>query len=58
MTGFWIAILVLVLVVVGVSVLVGMNLKPSRRHKASREEMLALKASGAFKHRKSNMDGE
>ena len=58
MTGFWIGIVVLVLVVIGASVLVGMNLKPSRKHRASREEMLALKASGAFKHRKSNMDSE
>lgn len=58
MTMFWIAILVVVLVIVGVSVLVGMNLKDSGRHKASREEMLALKTSGAFSQRKSNMDGE
>ena len=58
MTSFWIAILVLVLVVIGASVLVAANLKPSRRHRASREEILALKTSGAFKHRKSNLDGE
>jgi hypothetical protein len=58
MTTFWIAILVMVLAIVGVSVAVGMSLKDSTRHRASREEMLALKTSGAFSHRKSNMDGE
>jgi|CXWL01.1.fsa_nt_gi hypothetical protein len=54
MTMFWVGIVVLVLVVVGASVLVGLNLKSSRRHRASRDEMLALKSSGAFDHRKSN----
>lgn len=47
--------LLAVAVIVGVSVLVGLQLKNSRRHKVEREEMLALKASGAFTHRKSNM---
>lgn len=51
---FWFWILVLTLVVVGASVLVGLNLKNSKQHRASREEMLALKSSGAFSHRKSN----
>lgn len=50
---FWLWILGLVGVVVGASVLVGLNLKDSRKHRTSREEMLALKSSGAFKHRKS-----
>jgi hypothetical protein len=53
---FWIAIVILMLVIIGISVLVGLNLKNSRKHRASREEMLALKTSGAFEHRKSNMD--
>jgi hypothetical protein len=52
---FWFWILLLVLVVVGASVLVGLRLKDSRRHKVTREEMLALKSSGAFQHRKSNL---
>lgn len=51
--AFWIGIVVLVLVVIGVSVLVGLNLKPSRRHKLSQKEMMALKTSGALDHRKS-----
>lgn len=55
MTGFWIAIAVMVLAIVGVSVLVGRSLKPGAKHKLSREEMMALKTSGALKHRKSNM---
>jgi ABC-type Na+ efflux pump permease subunit len=55
MTGFWIGIVVLVLVVVGVSVIVGLTMKPARKHKLSREEMLALKTSGALDSRKSGM---
>ncbi len=51
---FWVWILVMMLAVIGVSVLVGMNLKSSRKHRASRAEMAALKTSGAFEHRKSN----
>jgi|CXWL01.1.fsa_nt_gi hypothetical protein len=50
---FWVGILIAVLIVIGVSVLVGLNLKNSKRHRASREEMLALKTSGAFTDRKS-----
>jgi uncharacterized membrane protein len=56
MTGFWIGIVVLVLVVVGVSVIVGLVVKPPRKHKLSREEMLALKTSGALENRKSGMN--
>jgi hypothetical protein len=53
-TGFWIGILVVFLLVIGASVLVGLSLKNSRRHRVRRKEMLALKSSGAFEHRKSN----
>jgi hypothetical protein len=56
-SGFWIGIFLTVVFVIGVSVLIGKVLsRPrtpqtnSRRH----EEMMALKASGALKHRKSN----
>lgn len=58
MTGFWIFVVLAVLAIIGVSVLVGLNLKDSREHKASRAEMMALKSSGAFKERKSSMNGE
>ncbi len=51
---FWVWILLLMLIIIGVSVLVGLNLKSSRKHRASRAEIDALKASGAFPHRKSN----
>jgi hypothetical protein len=54
MTGFWIGILVLVLVVVGVSVLVGLTMRPARKHKLTQDEMLALKTSGALDHRKTS----
>lgn len=58
MTGFWIAIVLVVLAIVGVSVVAGRALgKPkgplSRDQQA---QMTALKASGALKHRKSNRD--
>jgi len=53
--GFWIGILITVLVVVGASVLVGKTLSSPRGEPRSRaEKMHALKASGALKHRKSN----
>lgn len=52
---FWVWILGIVLVIIGASVFIGLKLKNNRRHKVSREEMLALKASGAFQHRKSNL---
>ena len=51
---FWIWMLFLMLAIIGVSVLVGVNLKDSRKHRASRAEIAALKTSGAFDHRKSN----
>ncbi|HRP09567.1 MAG TPA: hypothetical protein PLK37_00875 [Terricaulis sp.] len=52
---FWIWILVLMLVVVGLSVAVGAALT-KRRPKVDprKDKMMALKASGAFPHRKSN----
>ncbi|MBL8537890.1 MAG: hypothetical protein JNM59_10850 [Hyphomonadaceae bacterium] len=56
--GFWISIAVMVVIVVGVSVLVGMNVKDGRKHRLSRDEMMALKTSGAFKERKSSMNGD
>lgn len=52
---FWVWILFGFLLVIGASVFVGLRMKNSRKHKVSREEMLALKSSGAFEHRKSNM---
>lgn len=52
--GFWIGILAMVLIVIGMSVIVGLHLRSSSRHRASRDELLALKSSGAFDHRKSN----
>jgi hypothetical protein len=51
---FWVVMTVVMLVVIGVSVLIGMSLKNSSRHKVSRDEMLALKSSGAFSFRKEN----
>ncbi len=58
MTGFWIGITITVLIVVGASVLVGRMLSgPSRRAPTTRDEQVsALKASGALRHRKSNRD--
>jgi peptidoglycan/LPS O-acetylase OafA/YrhL len=54
-SAFWIWIIVAVLVVVGVSVLVGRNLsKPAQKPLSREERMTALKASGALRHRKSN----
>jgi hypothetical protein len=55
--GFWIGILVLVLIVIGTSVLVGKMLSRPRRpedRERRHSEMMALKASGALRHRKSN----
>lgn len=53
--AFWIWILVLVLVIVGASVVVGGALSKRRPRVNPREDKItALKASGAFPHRKSN----
>ncbi|HET9231488.1 MAG TPA: hypothetical protein VFO00_09375 [Vitreimonas sp.] len=57
--GFWFGILVVVAIVIGASVLVGKMLsRPGgSEHRRSRhQEMMALKASGALKHRKSNQE--
>lgn len=53
---FWVWIVIVMLAVIGISVLVGRALnKPPRGGAMSRDEqMTALKASGALKHRKSN----
>lgn len=58
MTGFWIAIVIVVLAIVGVSVVVGKALSKPKgvTSKSRRAEMTALKASGALKYRKSNRD--
>jgi hypothetical protein len=50
----WIVGLIVFIIVA--SVVVGLNLKSSRKHRARREEIIALKTSGAFEQRKSNMD--
>lgn len=54
--GFWIAVFVMVVVVVGGSIAAGAALnrrgRPPRAN--PREPMTALKASGALRHRKSN----
>lgn len=55
MTGFWIGIVVVFLIIVGSSVLVGKMLSKSKGVPNDRHaQMTALKASGALKHRKSN----
>jgi hypothetical protein len=57
MTSFWIWIVIVVLGIVGISVLVGRALSRPGVGSASRHDrMMALKASGALKHRKSNRD--
>lgn len=57
MVEFWIAIVVVVLLIVGASVLVGKMLsKPKQISSGRHDEMTALKASGALKYRKSNRD--
>jgi hypothetical protein len=56
MATFWIAIVVVVLIIVGVSVLVGSALSRPREPMSKHQRMMALKASGALKHRKSNRE--
>jgi hypothetical protein len=54
---FWIGIGVTVLIVVGLSVVVGKALsKPKGSPMSRHERITALKASGALRHRKSNRD--
>jgi hypothetical protein len=57
--GFWLGIFVVIAIVIGASVLVGKMLsRPggSEERPARHQQMLALKASGALRHRKSNQD--
>jgi len=55
--SFWIGILIAMGIVIGASVLVGKVLSRPRGQPMSRhQQMTALKASGALKHRKSNRD--
>ena len=52
---FWIVILIVVLLVVGSSVLIGTMLNRRASLSAERRHQIQMaKASGAFKHRKSN----
>lgn len=54
-TGFWIGVVIVFLIIVGGSVLVGKMLsKPRGEGSSQPDRMTALKASGALKHRKSN----
>jgi hypothetical protein len=55
MTGFWIAIVLAVAAIVGISVVVGKTMGKTKGPPGDRHaQMTALKASGALKHRKSN----
>jgi uncharacterized membrane-anchored protein YhcB (DUF1043 family) len=53
---FWVVIAIVVALVIGASVLIGALLNRSRtgRRPSRREQASALKASGAFPHRKEN----
>jgi hypothetical protein len=52
---FWIWIIVVVLGIIGISVLVGRSLsRPKGEPMTKHQRMMALKASGALRHRKSN----
>lgn len=54
---FWVWIGVTVLAIVGLSVWVGRMLsRPARGRLDRHQQMTALKASGALKHRKSNRE--
>lgn len=54
---FWVWIAILVLVIVGLSVGVGRALSRSKGERLTRhQQMTALKASGALRHRKSNRE--
>lgn len=55
MTGFWIAIVICVAAIVGISVIVGKTVGKTQGPPGDRDaQMTALKASGALRHRKSN----
>ena len=53
---FWVVIAIVVALVIGASVLIGTVLTRSRtgQRPSRREQLSALKASGAFPHRKEN----
>lgn len=54
---FWVWILITVVIIVGLSVLAGMLLsrpRPPQQRSRRQQQMMGLKASGAFPHRKSN----
>jgi hypothetical protein len=52
---FWIWIIVVVLGIIGISVLVGRSLsRPKGEPMTKHQRMMALKTSGALRHRKSN----
>lgn len=52
--SFWFWIGAVVLGIIGVSVLIGRSLSRPRAPATKDQRMLALKASGALRHRKSN----
>lgn len=59
MAGFWIGMLIFILIVIGLAVAFGLLLSRSARGRSQggpdpRDPMTALKASGALRHRKSN----
>jgi len=60
MTGFWIGIGITILIVIGASVWAGKALSPPRAPRGDRnsrdDKLMALKASGALRHRKSNRE--
>ena len=54
---FWVGILVMVAIVIGASVLVGRMLNNQSGGRSARgDKVMALKASGALRHRKSNRE--
>lgn len=54
--SFWLWIGAVVLGIIGVSVIIGQALSRPRAAPTKDQRMLALKASGALRHRKSNRD--
>jgi hypothetical protein len=54
---FWLGVLIMLAIVVGLSVFVGRMLSrqgPPEKRSNRHQQMMALKASGALRHRKSN----
>ncbi|MGE0597368.1 MAG: hypothetical protein AB7P07_13475 [Hyphomonadaceae bacterium] len=52
--GFWIGIVISVLIIVGASVIVGSALNRRGLTRRQHKQVTMAKASGAFRHRKSN----